>query len=253
MQSNNKQTSVDDKAKNADLASRFMQELLGSVETLVGIADEFGSRTLADLMYLQQAIIEGGYIDNYPDESSVFLIIHGLPSGFLWEKYIKTEHMTLPDNNKIGSECDEITDPENKPNTEELASGVIISDYLKTRRYNRSLMNSAIKECTPILKEFNAWRIRRAFSAVLVFCMDAKSQQIEAIVNTYVNYQISECEEDESERYDLYLGDLTRQLEAVLVKYYGSAVCFEESRSDCSYKATFRDKPEISENDDFYN
>ncbi len=81
MQSNNKQTFVDDKAKNADLASRFMQELLGSVETLVGIADEFGSRTLADLMYLQQAIIEGGYIDNYPDESSVFLIIHGLPQG----------------------------------------------------------------------------------------------------------------------------------------------------------------------------
>ena len=250
MQSNNKQkqTSVEGKAKNADLAARFMQELLGSVETLVGIADEFGSRTLADLMYLQQAIIEDGYIDNYPNESNVFQIIHALPSGLQWEKYIKTEHMTLPDNQNVGSGCEKMSALENKQEV-----GVIITDYLKTRRFNRSLMNSAIKECTPILKEFNTWCIRRAYSAVLVFCMDAKCQQLEATVNTYVNYQISECEEDESERYDLYLGDLTRRLEAVLVKYYGTAVCFEESRSDCSYKASFRDKPESTENNDFYN
>lgn len=39
-------TTVEQKAKNADLAAKFMQELLGSVETLTGIADEHGSRTL---------------------------------------------------------------------------------------------------------------------------------------------------------------------------------------------------------------
>lgn len=114
MLSNNKETSVAVKAKNVDLAARFMHELLGSVETLVGIADEFGSRTLADLMYLQAAIIEDRFIDSYPDESKVFQIIDGLPSREQWKKYVKTEYMAQVDDHEVRGDsegsCDKSED-----------------------------------------------------------------------------------------------------------------------------------------------
>lgn len=70
-------------------ALRFMGELLDSVETLTGIADEHGAQTLADLMYLQEAILEDGFIDNHPDESKVLEIVQGLPSGEQWAHFIR--------------------------------------------------------------------------------------------------------------------------------------------------------------------
>lgn len=86
-------TTTERKAENADRAAAFMQELLDTVETLTGIADEHGPRTLADLMYLQQAILNGGFIDYYPGESHVLDIARGLPSGKDWAEFIKIEHM----------------------------------------------------------------------------------------------------------------------------------------------------------------
>jgi hypothetical protein len=76
------------KATRAYDAQRFMQELLDSVDTLSGIAESHGVRTLADLMYLQNAILSGGFIDHYPDESKVLDIASALPSGREWSKYI---------------------------------------------------------------------------------------------------------------------------------------------------------------------
>ena len=73
-------------------SSKFFQELLDSSETLTGIAVEYGSRTLADLMYLQNAILVGGVIDCYSDESKVLEIVSALPSGEQWSKFIKEEH-----------------------------------------------------------------------------------------------------------------------------------------------------------------
>lgn len=74
-------------------ANLFNQELLDSVETLSGIAEEHGARTLADLMYLQNAILNGGFIDHYPEESKVLEIACALPSGERWSKFIKVEYM----------------------------------------------------------------------------------------------------------------------------------------------------------------
>ncbi|WP_341744734.1 hypothetical protein [Azonexus hydrophilus] len=90
-------TTVEQKAKNADLADKFMQELLESVETLTSIAEEHGSRTLADLMYLQLAIMKGGFIDYYPDESNVLDIARSLTSGEKWASFIKVEYLEQPD------------------------------------------------------------------------------------------------------------------------------------------------------------
>ena len=86
-------TIVEGQAKNCEDAKRFMQELLDSVETLSGIADTDGARTLADLMYLHSAILSGGFIDHYPDESKVKDIVQGLPSGDQWVKSIQLEYM----------------------------------------------------------------------------------------------------------------------------------------------------------------
>ena len=54
------------------------------------------ARTLADLMYLQNAILGGGFIDHYPDESSVLDIASALPSGDIWAQYIKVEYLAKP-------------------------------------------------------------------------------------------------------------------------------------------------------------
>lgn len=74
-------------------ALRFMGELLDSVETLTGIADEHGARTLADLMYLQEAILEDGFIDYDPDDSKVLELVQGLPSGEQWIQFIRHEEV----------------------------------------------------------------------------------------------------------------------------------------------------------------
>ena len=72
-------------------ASLFMQELLDSVETLSGIADEHGSRTLADLFYLHSAILERGHIEIIEgDNSKVMDIAKSLPSGSYWANFIET-------------------------------------------------------------------------------------------------------------------------------------------------------------------
>jgi hypothetical protein len=74
-------------------AALFFSELLDSVETLSGIADVHGARTLSDLMFLQQAILNGGFIDHYPDESNVLNCALKLPSGERWASFIKVEYM----------------------------------------------------------------------------------------------------------------------------------------------------------------
>jgi len=84
-----------DKTRN-NRAELFMQELLDSVETLDGIAEQHGSRTLGDLMYLYNAILSGGFIDHYPGESKVMDIARSLPSGEQWTKFIKVEYMAQP-------------------------------------------------------------------------------------------------------------------------------------------------------------
>lgn len=84
---------VQDRIAHRDEAALFMTELLESVETLTGIADMYGARTLADLMYLHSAIANGGFIDYYPGESSVLDIVRPLPSGEKWVGYIQVEYM----------------------------------------------------------------------------------------------------------------------------------------------------------------
>lgn len=70
-------------------AKRFFNELLENVETLTGIALEHGARTLADILYLQNAILDDSFIELYPDESAVLAVVDELPSAATWKKYIR--------------------------------------------------------------------------------------------------------------------------------------------------------------------
>jgi hypothetical protein len=72
-------------------AVTFFQELLESVEILTMVDELHGMRTLADLMYLQNAILNGGFIDHYPGESKVLEMASALPSGDQWSRFIKVE------------------------------------------------------------------------------------------------------------------------------------------------------------------
>lgn len=74
---------------STERAIRFNDELLNSVESLVAISDFHGVRTLADLFYLQAAILKDGYIDVMSDSNSdVIQVVSELPSAALWLQYV---------------------------------------------------------------------------------------------------------------------------------------------------------------------
>lgn len=75
-------------SSGAHAVARFMEELLASVETVGGIADIHGTRTLADLLYLQHAILTGGRLDYFPEESAVLQVVEALPSSAQWATFI---------------------------------------------------------------------------------------------------------------------------------------------------------------------
>lgn len=74
-------------------AKRFFKELMENVETLTGIAELHGARTLADVMYLQNAVLDGSFIELYPDESAVLKIVDELPSAAIWRQFIQMTDM----------------------------------------------------------------------------------------------------------------------------------------------------------------
>lgn len=91
--------SIEQPSSGYALGQLFFKELLESFETLTGIADRYGSRTLADLLYLQNAILDGGFIDLYPHESEVLAVIEAMPSAQRWRRFVhqaEAEDLQLP-------------------------------------------------------------------------------------------------------------------------------------------------------------
>ena len=76
------------KDKPAEAARLFNEELFNGFETLGDLAQEYGVRTLTDLMYLQAAILSGGFIDAWVEHSNVLEVIKLLPSGERWGRYV---------------------------------------------------------------------------------------------------------------------------------------------------------------------
>ena len=72
----------------ADAAQQFFKELQEHTETLHGIADQHGLRTLADVMRLQNAILDGRFVELSSEASEVLTIVDALPSAATWRQYI---------------------------------------------------------------------------------------------------------------------------------------------------------------------
>ena len=72
----------------ANAAQQFFNELQEHTETLDGIADQHGLQTLADVMHLQNAILDGGVIELASEASQVLAIVDALPSAAMWRQYI---------------------------------------------------------------------------------------------------------------------------------------------------------------------
>lgn len=83
-------TTTERKAERNTAAETFMEELQKSVETLTGIAEQHGARTLADLMYLMSAIQTDGHIYADSQFSAVEKIVTALPSGTRWASYMRS-------------------------------------------------------------------------------------------------------------------------------------------------------------------
>jgi hypothetical protein len=70
-------------------STQFMEELLGAHETLTGIAECKGSRTLADCMYMLSAVQKGTSIQvHHPTESKILDVVQSLASATMWMTYV---------------------------------------------------------------------------------------------------------------------------------------------------------------------
>ena len=74
--------------ESAQMASRFNTEIIEQFETISRIGEQFGQRTVADLYYLQTAILRGGEIDVWP-QSSIMDVVKLLPSSEKWATHTK--------------------------------------------------------------------------------------------------------------------------------------------------------------------
>ncbi|MDR5777121.1 MULTISPECIES: hypothetical protein [unclassified Caballeronia] len=70
-------------------AKQFNAELLDAVETLTGIAEQHGALALANVVYLQAAMLKGGLIELTRDEAENFDFVRDLPSGGRWWQSVK--------------------------------------------------------------------------------------------------------------------------------------------------------------------
>lgn len=74
-----------------DDAERFNRELLGSVDSIMAIGEIHGMQTLADLIYLQAAILDGTFIDHFSEASAIDQVVKALPSAEEWMSYIRSD------------------------------------------------------------------------------------------------------------------------------------------------------------------
>ncbi|ASL48896.1 hypothetical protein bAD24_p00975 (plasmid) [Burkholderia sp. AD24] len=70
----------------------FSRELLESVETISGIAEQFGNEAVVTLCYLQTAILRGTHVELDPRDAEIAAFVRALPSGSRWMTHIRMNH-----------------------------------------------------------------------------------------------------------------------------------------------------------------
>jgi hypothetical protein len=77
--------------QNGPLAARFANEVLNAVESLCAVAEQHGVRTLADLFYLQTAILEGTHVQFDALSAPISELVRTLPSASEWHRHFQFE------------------------------------------------------------------------------------------------------------------------------------------------------------------
>jgi hypothetical protein len=77
--------------QRGSLAARFANEVLNAVESLSAVAEQRGVHSLADLFYLQTAILEGTYVQLDALSTPIFELVRTLPSVSEWRRHIQFE------------------------------------------------------------------------------------------------------------------------------------------------------------------
>lgn len=71
-------------------ARTLLSEVMRKYGSLSAVSEEFGQDTVASLLYLQAAFINGdGFIDMWDSESRLLQMLKQLPSGALWAKHVR--------------------------------------------------------------------------------------------------------------------------------------------------------------------
>lgn len=76
----------------ARVARKLSDELFDTFDSLNQLGEEYGQATLVDLIYLQQAVLTGSFIDALGDsDSKICEVINQLPSAEQWNAFIRYE------------------------------------------------------------------------------------------------------------------------------------------------------------------
>ncbi|MDR5826100.1 hypothetical protein [Caballeronia sp. LZ043] len=70
-------------------AKQFHAELIDSVDALSDIAEQYGALALANVVYLQAAVLKGGFIELSREQAETFAFVRELPSGSRWWRHVK--------------------------------------------------------------------------------------------------------------------------------------------------------------------
>lgn len=77
--------------RRGPLAARFANELLNAVESLCAVAEQHGVCALADLFYLQTAILEGTHVQFDALSAPISELVRTLPSASEWHRHLQFE------------------------------------------------------------------------------------------------------------------------------------------------------------------
>lgn len=75
--------------RRGPLAARFASEVLDTVESLSELAEQHGIAALADLFYLQTAILDGTFVQLDSGAAPISNLVRTLPSASEWGRYMQ--------------------------------------------------------------------------------------------------------------------------------------------------------------------
>lgn len=115
---------------DAEGAKVLLRELTALGGNLPALVDMFGPDSVADLLCLVQAVLEGYVIQLSPTDSAVFDVLARVPSGDRWRAY------TMAVRSSCMRDLEVITYRKTTVSGEWIKGGVEVAAYVASRRWN---------------------------------------------------------------------------------------------------------------------